>query len=273
MALPKTLLLDPQRAADHLSSRGIDALIGTGYVNYGYIAGYFTHFGRDYAGPLYNGLPLVRFAGLPADSGIPPFLVTYPGEEGDILAQGSWIEDRRYAGPRYNVPDRDSPLRVGDDPVRMLAEALDERGLASGTIGLDLSDISASLLEQVSTALPYAKLVDAGVDLRTLRMIKTPEEIDRLRGAVAGAERGHMAVREHLREDMTGLELAALVKRAVIDQSTDRYIVHVNAGQLGSVMLAPTDVPLRKDQLVSVDVGSICKPESTEGMTLQRQNG
>lgn len=89
-----TKLLDSERASALMEERGIDILIGTGYVNYGYITGYFTHFGRDYPGPLVNGSPLVRFAGLPGDMNTPPFLVTYPGEEGDISAQETWGEDR-----------------------------------------------------------------------------------------------------------------------------------------------------------------------------------
>ena len=101
-----SLLLDPDRSSVYLKSRGIDVLVGAGYVNYGYIAGYFTHFGRDYPGPLYNGLPLVRFAALPADRAVPPFLVTYPGEEGDIIAQGSWIEDRRFSPVQRAGPSR-----------------------------------------------------------------------------------------------------------------------------------------------------------------------
>ena len=259
MAPPQTRLFDFERATDYLVSRGIDVLIGSGYVNYGYIAGYFTHFGRDYAGPLYNGLPLVRFAGLPADRGIPPFLITYPGEEGDILAQGSWIEDRRFWGPKYSVAGRPAPLDVSEDPVEALAKALDERGLSRGTVGLDMWDISQSLGRQIEAALPHARLVDASQDFGTLRMVKTPEEIERLRGAVAGVERGHAAVREHLREGMTALKLAAIVKRAVIDEHTDRYIVHVGAGKLGAMVRAPTDARLRRGELVSVDVCSMYK--------------
>ena len=30
-----------------MEARGIDVLVGAGYVNYGYVTGYFTHFGRD----------------------------------------------------------------------------------------------------------------------------------------------------------------------------------------------------------------------------------
>ena len=256
---PNTRLLDPIRAAEHMRGRGIDVLIGTGYVNYGYFSGYFTHFGRDYPGPLYNGLPLVRFATLPADQDVAPFLVTYPGEEGDIVAQGSWIEDRRFWGPKYNVPGRTDGLAVNEDPVETLATALEERGLADASIGLDMSGVSAPLWDQVQSALPRAKIIDAGDDFNRLRMIKTSEEIRRIEGAVAGAERGHQAVVEHLTEGMTALELAALVKRSVIDEYTDRYIVHVSAGALGAVVLAPTNVQLRRGELVSVDVGTLYK--------------
>ena len=252
-----SLLLDPDRSSAYLKSRGIDVLVGAGYVNYGYIAGYFTHFGRDYPGPLYNGLPLVRFAALPADPAVPPFLVTYPGEEGDIIAQGSWIEDRRFWGPRYNVPGRPEALNVGEDPVRALVDGLEERGLVGAAIGVGARDLDPSLWQRLRAALPDAVVTDASEDLYALRMIKTPGELARLRGAVAGAERGHAAVRESLAEGMTALELAALVNRAVIDEHTDRYIVHVSAGPLGAVVLAPTDAEIRRGELLSVDVGSL----------------
>ena len=252
-----SLLLDPDRASDYLKHRGIDVLVGSGYVNYGYIAGYFTHFGRDYPGPLYNGVPLVRFAGLPSPRSVPPFLITYPGEEGDIQAQGSWIEDRRFWGPRYNVPGRPEALEVGEDPVHALVDALEDRGMTRATVGVGVRDLDPPLWQRVQTALPDATLIDASDAFNALRMIKTPEEISRLKGAVAGAERGHRAVRESLREGMTALELAALVNRAVIDEHTDRYIVHVSVGALGSVVLAPTDAEIKRGELVSVDVGSL----------------
>ncbi len=89
-----TKLFNGKRAASLMEARGIDILVGSGYVNFGYLAGYFTHFGRDYPGPLVNGAPLVRFAGVPKDPNLSPFLITYPGEEGDIVAQGSWIDER-----------------------------------------------------------------------------------------------------------------------------------------------------------------------------------
>ena len=104
-------------------------------------------------------------------------------------------------------------------------------------------DVSVPMFERLKAALPDATLVNATDDFNAIRMVKTPEEIRRLRGAVAGAERGHLAVRECLREGMTGFELAAEVKRAVTDERTDRYIIHVSAGALAPSCLRPPTTP------------------------------
>ena len=61
-----TKLFNGKRAASLMEARGIDILVGSGYVNFGYLAGYFTHFGPDYPGPL------VRFAGVPKDPNLEP---------------------------------------------------------------------------------------------------------------------------------------------------------------------------------------------------------
>ena len=242
-----------------MEARGIEILVGSGYINFGYLAGYFTHFGRDYPGPLVNGAPLVRFAGVPADVSQPPFLITYPGEEGDIVAQGSWIEERIFWGPQYRVPGRVSPLKVREDPVVCLADALAERGLQTATIGIDPEEISAALMERLQEGLPAARFVNAHDDFLALRMVKTAAEIERLRGAVRGAERGHRAVREHLEEGMTARQIAALAHKAVVDEHTDRYIIHVCCAAQGAAVLAPTDARVNRGELVSVDVGTIHK--------------
>jgi Xaa-Pro aminopeptidase len=252
-------LLDTERAYDLMTERGIDILVGDGFINFGYIAGYFTHFGLDYPGPLYDGTPLIRFAGIPRDEGISPFLITYPGEEGDMVEQGTWIEDKIYYGPPYNVPGRPSP-KLEMDPVRSLAAALRDRGLSEGTIGLDMQSMSVAVMRNMETQLPKAKFVDAHDDFYTLRMIKTPEEIDRLRNAVKGAERGYKAVIESLQEGMNALELAAIVKKGIIDADTDRYIIHVAFGKKGAISYTPNrSNRLKRGDLVAVDIAALYK--------------
>ena len=127
----------------------------------------------DYPGPLADGTPLVRLAGLPRDPSLAPFLITYPDEEWDIIAYGSWIEDRWYWGQQYNLPGTEA-LKGLEDPADCLARALAERGLAEGRIGLDMWEISAALMERIGKALPNAVVVDAHEAFGALRMVKTP---------------------------------------------------------------------------------------------------
>ncbi len=252
-----TKLFNGKRAASLMEARGIDILVGSGYVNFGYLAGYFTHFGRDYPGPLVNGAPLVRFAGVPKDPNLSPFLITYPGEEGDIVAQGSWIDERMFWGPQYRVSGRPVPLRVREDPVACLAEALGACGLESAAIGIDMEEISVPLMGRLKDRLPAARFVDAHADFLELRTIKTPEEIERLRVAIRGAERGHLALREQLVQGLTARQIAAIAHRGLVDEYTDRYIIHVCCAESGAAVLAPTDARVNRGELVSVDVGTI----------------
>ena len=256
-AVPVPELLNHERAIARLAERGIDLLLAGGYVNFGYLTGFFTHFGRDFPGPLYNGLPLVRFAALPADPNIPPFFVTCPDEAEDVALQGSWIDDRRFVGPASELPGPGVSPNTESEPYEALAAALAARGLAEAVIGVDLADISARTANRLAAHLPRAELVDATQDFIHVRMVKTAAELTRLEGAVAGSERGHAAVPEHLAAGISERELAGHVRRAVVDSRTNPYILHLNAGAVGPTLLPPTDRRIARDSIVSVDVGCI----------------
>ena len=250
-------LLNHDRAMARMASRGIDLLLAGGYVDFGYLTGCFTHFGRDFPGPLYNGLPLVRFAALPADPNVAPFFITCPDEEEDIAVQGSWIAERQYLGPTSELPGPGASPNAESEPFEALAAQVSARGLADAVVGIDLADIPASTAQKVAAALPGADLIDATQDFIWVRMVKTPAELERLQGAVAGSERGHAAVREHLVSGISELDLAGHVKRAVADAYTNPYILHLNAGPVGPAPLPPTERTIEPDSIVSVDVGCL----------------
>ena len=255
--MPGPGLLNHGRAMARMAERGIDVMLAGGYVNFGYVTGFFTHFGRDFPGPLYNGLPLVRFAALPADPDIAPLLVTCPDEAEDLAVQGSWIEDRRFVGPTSELPGPGVAPNTASEPFDALAAGLAARGLADSVIGIDFSDVPARTAHRLAAALPLAELVDASQDFVHVRMVKTPAELRRLEGAVAGSERGHAAVREHLAGGASERDLAGHVRRAVADSYTVPYILHLNAGPVGPAPLPPTDRRIEPGSVVSVDVGCL----------------
>ena len=255
--MPAPELLNHERAIARMAERGIDLLLAGGYVNFGYLTGFFTHFGRDFPGPLYNGLPLVRFAALPADPDTPPFFITCPDEAEDVALQGSWIGDRRFIGPAAELPGPGVSPNTEVEPFKALAAALEARGLAQAVIGVDLADIPARTADRLAAHLPLAELVDATGDFLYVRMVKTAAELSRIEGAIAGSERGHAAVPRHLAAGISERELAGHVKRAVADSRTNPYILHLNAGPVGPALLPPTDRRIAPDSVVSVDVGCL----------------
>ena len=250
-------LLNHGRAVARMAERGIDVLLAGGYVNFGYVTGYFTHFGRDFPGPLYNGLPLVRFAALTADPNLPSFLITCPDEAEDLAVQDSWIADRQFVGPTSELPGPGVAANTESEPFEALAVALAARGLEDSVIGVDFSDMPARTAQRLAAALPLAELVDASQDFVHVRMVKTAAELQRLEGAVAGSERGHAAVPANLAPGMSERELAGHVRRAVADPFTSPYILHLNAGPVGPALLPPTDRRIEPDSVVSVDVGCL----------------
>ncbi len=115
-------------------------------------------------------------------------------------------------------------------------------------------------MAHMKSKLPDAQFTDAHQFFYDLRMIKTNEEVSRLRLAVRGVERGYNAVTTGLREGMNALELAALVKKAVIDEDTDRYIVHVAFGKKGAISYTPNRSNcLKRGDVVAVDIASFYK--------------
>jgi len=157
------------------------------------------------------------------------------------------------------VPGRPSPS-IERDPVQCLATVLKDRGLAESRIGLDLQNISVTLMRNIEMKLPKAKVINAHDDFYTVRMVKTSEEIDRLKNAVRGVERGYKAITDSLKEGMNALELAAIVKKAIIDADTDRYITHVAFGKKGAISYTPSrENRLKRGDLVAVDIGAFYK--------------
>ncbi len=250
-------LLNYERAMANLASNRYDVLLAGGYVNFGYLTDFFTHFGRDFPGPLYNGLPLVRFAGLPSDPSLPPFYVTCPDEEEDAVLQGSWIADGQFVGPASELPGPGSVPNTIAEPYLAVAEALRQRGLADGVIGVDLADISALTAERLGAALPNARIVNASAVFGTIRQVKTANEIERLCGAVRGSERGHAAAAAAMRPGISERELAGSIRAAIADADTASYILHLSAGGLTATVLPPTDRQLEQNSIVAVDVGCI----------------
>lgn len=74
-------------------------------------------------------------------------------------------------------------------PMKMVAEALSEKGLATGRIGIEALYLPGWHERELQRRLPNAELVSADYVFDEMRMVKTPAEIEQLRFAAVQTEK------------------------------------------------------------------------------------
>ncbi len=169
-----------------MAEAGVDAVLATTRHNTRYLTGgYYHHF---HARTPRMGLGrYLSVVGVPRDLRA-PFHVG-GGDETALIERfgGMWIEDRLRAA-------RGHPTTVG--AAVQAAAALSQRGLAAGTVGVELPFLPADAFQALQQHLPSATFVDATPLLAELRALKRPHELDRLRAV-------HRLTGEAIREAMT----------------------------------------------------------------------
>ncbi|MFT5501599.1 MAG: Xaa-Pro dipeptidase, partial [Woeseiaceae bacterium] len=180
------------RAIRLMEESGFDALILTHEINVRYFAGYLSILWES----RFRSLILV----LPRDPKLGPTILV-PGQESGNAFGTSWVPDRVIYPDQENV-------------VPYAIKALQDKGLQSGRLGMELGFGQRVGMTQEDIALLYAGLPKANIEsatplIQTVRMIKSPLEIDNIRRA---CEISQLAVKEgfsSLHVGMTEKQLAA----------------------------------------------------------------
>jgi len=216
------VLFNAPRARRLMAGERLDALVATSPDNVTYASGYWamSHWARP-------GGPQV-YAVIPAGGGAGPCLVTGSGNLDLVVDGEAWVtEAYRYGffatktdGPDLSALDaRYAALLAGPDhgdAASALVAALRDRKLDRGRLAIEDTGIQPAILERVRRQLPEAEIVSGARVFREIRTIKTPEEIERLRGAVRVTERGIEAALRVARPGLPERELIAEFDRTVI---------------------------------------------------------
>jgi Xaa-Pro aminopeptidase len=191
-------------------------------------------------------------------------------------ANGDWAEIEVFGWSL--VKDRDLYVEVRE----RLERIRDERGLASGRIGVERSfEVVGSTYraaEPVVPAEPWsaaleevfasATLVDCGPAIRDARKVKTPYELERLRNANQIAEIGMNRFVADVEPGMTEIEAGAMIEHAIRADGPGhggarlvRASAEVAAGpqnSAGAVLLVPsTSYRIQEGDLVLVELGVV----------------
>lgn len=218
------MLFNRARALDYMRRYGLDALVATSPINITYFTDYFCWLDAQ----------LKQFMTKPgAASDLIQAYAVFLLEDDPALVVGSlfaanaadlWVHDLHVFGdPGFDlsltpagIPELYRHLfdllhrpQSSNSPTDALLNILKGRGLAEARIGLEFEGLPSALKRKIVQALPRAAIRDCSNLIRLVRMVKSSEEISRLKQA---ADIGEAASKESLALARPGLPVSEMVR-------------------------------------------------------------
>jgi Xaa-Pro aminopeptidase len=205
----------------------------------------------------------------PRDSRQSPALLIPGGDVGYASLDDVWLKEAYiYGRPRkHHIEDmaKLSPVErrtvelagsdtKGPTAEKALAQMIKDKGMDRGRIGMDHFAIPITIWDKIKVNLPQATLLPASMFFRHVRMIKTPEEIQRLSASAAINEQ---AINTMLRACKPGVkenELASIYKGEIAKAGGQVYWMHMAVTRGGNFPAIKGNV-LRKGDIFRVDMG------------------
>ncbi len=235
--MPKVLKLMNERAfKEAVAHSGVDAVISIHPKTLHYTTGYpmalsaLIH--QRPSGPR-SGIGVLPREGH-------PFMIV-GGNEAAVTRDTSWIEDV-VVYEEYR-----------DQPMRVLADTLRQRGLGEAKLGVETDYLSGRFWDEVKTSLPRASFVAWDEWFEIIRAQKTPMEVDLLR---RNAHLMDAAFIETFREFKIGMrekEVQDLLLYNLMRNGGTEVSGIAQAGQEGFVIHRKTNNPIQLGQIICTD--------------------
>ncbi|MEE9256554.1 MAG: Xaa-Pro peptidase family protein [bacterium] len=260
------MLLNQPRAAACMERNGLDALIAANPNHVTYATNYGGHTPRIYENK-------EALAVLPRDAAQGALLA--PIGEASYLAERRaevWVPEiwtygaSKIAWPEDLQPDADEEqlLAILQDKDRnarslpeLLARVLESKGLAAGTIGLDESGLDVGLYEKIRAACPGVDFRPARALWREIELIKTEEELARLRRAAQANEEAVREVMDRVRVGVSEAELMQVYREAMARRGGVLEFWNTAGGRRAGDFFQSGAYKLQKGDTYRFDAGSV----------------
>jgi hypothetical protein len=247
--LDTTPLFDATRLRKAMEKAGVDAIVMRDNANSKYLSSFFHNGGN------LGYRPFVVFFFL--DPAKAPALVV-PAVDLHLAMDSSWIEDvRAYAMAEFFT---DIDTTFYDDFFAAARSVIADRGMAAMTIGTEGDNLTQGYRRRLEALFPDARFVDFAPAMEIVRMVKTQEEIRRLRRACEITVKAHESFRDAIRVGATDRDLFnAAASRMFAEGADGIHFINVGAGPLGYAAHAPfpTGHRLQKGDFAKVDMGAV----------------
>lgn len=211
------MLLNRERMLGKMEEFNLDAVIASHPENVSYLADFQSHLPY-----MYRFLNVESFALFPRREDIAPALIISKGDIAWAARYPTWMKEAYTFGNDVYFVYPEGTLSEGEKRYReildnhenhaptageAIVKALKQKGLAKGRIGLDEKNVYPETREKIMEGLPQAKIMDAFELFRIVRMVKTPEELERIKAAGLLNERTAQSVLQRLAPGVSEEEL------------------------------------------------------------------
>ncbi|MCW5603629.1 MAG: aminopeptidase P family protein [Burkholderiales bacterium] len=248
----KPVLFDQKRLHAMMDRKGVDALIVRGVENSKYLSGFF-HNGANLG---YRPFCVFYFR----DPAIEPAFIV-PAVDLHLAMDNTWIKDvRAYAMAEFFT---DLDVHFYEDFFQAATAVMADRKPKSLRVGTEGDALTYGFREKFYQWLQDAghKPVDVAYDLEIVRIVKTPEEIVRLRKATEITVKAHESFREAIRPGNTDDDLhRAATMRMMQEGAHQIRFINIGCGPRTSFAAHnpfPIGHTMKYGDFVKVDMGAI----------------
>ncbi|MDH4265331.1 MAG: Xaa-Pro peptidase family protein [Deltaproteobacteria bacterium] len=212
------MLLNKERMLQKMDEFNLDVIIASHPENVSYMADFQSQLPY-----MYRFLNVESFALFPRRSDIAPALIVSKGDIAWAARYPTWMPEVYTFGNSFYVVHAEETMSEGEKKFKqmldnrnkhahsageVIVKALKQKGLDRGRIGLDEKNLYPATKEEILQGLPHATFLDAFELIRVVRMVKTPEELERIKEAGLLNERAVQSVLNRLaagvpEEDLT----------------------------------------------------------------------
>jgi Xaa-Pro dipeptidase len=268
------MLANTERLREMMRQFRLDVLIASHPENVTYLTDFESN--HPY---MYRFLDWESYGFLAAESGASPALIIPTADAAWPARFPTWAEDIYTFGPAFYILDPEGELSQGEAKYReildqreknaptageAIVKALKGRGFDRARIGLDEKNIYPRTLERLRSDLPHAEIVNAFELFRIARMLKTPDEIERLRTVGLKNERAAMALLEGVRAGVSEEELTQLCLESIAKEGAVFEFCNTASGTQSSMPIlsygyyhSPSGYRLKQGDLFKYDCGCI----------------
>ena len=193
------------------------------------------------------------------EGGPPLVWVTLEGDPALVVPNVREEEARRHC-PRvisYEGYTFTRPLNPYRNLARAVSDLVRSEGSTTAPLGLEDRFLPAFLKEALAETAPNAQFLDIGPHLEPLRMVKTPEEVELIKKAVALCDLAQETCRRLVAVQKSEIELFNQVRRQLeehVERRIPIYAVLTAGERTSKVGFPPTSYRLQRGDVVLLDI-------------------